>query len=143
MSYFGNIENGNKTNLTFDKVYPNRYQMDRGASTDGVFIGRYVFIEYDDNTFPYRFGYMNNNISETGKNVIYADSEYKFPYKYTEPTEEGYGLDYIEVEDIIIVDLDDYPNLKGVIDVVYNPLLTSLCYEAKQRNICFLNCEGG
>ena len=37
-----------------------------------------------------------------------------------------------------IVDLDDYPNLKGVIDVVYNPLLTSLCYEAKQRNIPYI-----
>lgn len=37
-----------------------------------------------------------------------------------------------------IVDLDDYPNLKGVIDVVYNPILTSLCYEAKKRNIPYI-----
>lgn len=37
-----------------------------------------------------------------------------------------------------IVDLDDFPNCKGVIDVVYNPLLTSLCYEAKQRHIPYI-----
>lgn len=37
-----------------------------------------------------------------------------------------------------IVDLDDYPNCKGVIDVVYNPILTSLCYEAKKRNISYI-----
>ena len=37
-----------------------------------------------------------------------------------------------------IVDLDDYPNCKGVIDVVYNPILTSLCYEAKKRKINYI-----
>ena len=37
-----------------------------------------------------------------------------------------------------IVDLDDYPNCKGVIDVVYNPILTSLCYEARKRNIAYV-----
>lgn len=37
-----------------------------------------------------------------------------------------------------IVDLNDYPNCKGVIDVVYNPILTSLCYEAKKRNIPYI-----
>ena len=37
-----------------------------------------------------------------------------------------------------IVDLNDYPNCKGVIDVVYNPLCTSLCYAAKQKNIPYI-----
>lgn len=37
-----------------------------------------------------------------------------------------------------IVDLDDFPNCVGVIDVVYNPLLTSLCYRAKQKNIPYV-----
>ena len=37
-----------------------------------------------------------------------------------------------------IVDLDDYPNCQGVIDVVYNPLMTSLCLQAKQRGIPFV-----
>ena len=37
-----------------------------------------------------------------------------------------------------IVDLDDFPNCQGVIDVVYNPLLTSLCRQAKQKNIPYI-----
>ncbi len=37
-----------------------------------------------------------------------------------------------------IVDLDDFPGCQGVIDVVYNPLLTSLCYQAKQKNIPYI-----
>lgn len=37
-----------------------------------------------------------------------------------------------------IVNLDDFPKCEGVIDVVYNPLLTSLCYQAKQKNIPYV-----
>ena len=38
-----------------------------------------------------------------------------------------------------IIDLNDYPNCVGVIDVIFNPLLTSLCYQAKQLNIKYIN----
>jgi len=37
-----------------------------------------------------------------------------------------------------VVDLDSFPNCVGVIDVVYNPLLTSLCWQAKQKNIPYI-----
>ena len=37
-----------------------------------------------------------------------------------------------------IVNLDDFPACQGVIDVVYNPLLTSLCWQAKQKNIPYV-----
>ena len=37
-----------------------------------------------------------------------------------------------------IVDLDNFPNCKGVIDVVYNPLCTRLCYAAKQKGIPYI-----
>lgn len=38
-----------------------------------------------------------------------------------------------------IVDLNDFSHCEGVIDVVYNPLLTSLCYQAKQKHIPYVN----
>ena len=38
-----------------------------------------------------------------------------------------------------IVDLDDFENCEGVIDVVYNPLLTALCYQAKKKHIPYVN----
>lgn len=37
-----------------------------------------------------------------------------------------------------VVDLEDFPLCKGVIDVVYNPLRTSLCHRAKQKNIPYV-----
>ena len=33
--------------LNFDKIFPNRTLMDTNVDSDGVFIGRYVLVEYD------------------------------------------------------------------------------------------------
>lgn len=38
-----------------------------------------------------------------------------------------------------IVDLNDFESCEGVIDVVYNPLLTALCYQAKKKHIPYVN----
>lgn len=48
MGFYGNIQNSNKISLSFDLVYPNRSQMDIGVGTDGVFLGRYVAIDYGE-----------------------------------------------------------------------------------------------
>ena len=37
-----------------------------------------------------------------------------------------------------IVDLADFPCCKGVVDVVYNPLMTSLCRQAKEKGIPYI-----
>ena len=37
-----------------------------------------------------------------------------------------------------VVDLEDFPVCQGVIDVVYNPLTTSLCWQAKQKKIPYI-----
>lgn len=47
MGFYGNITNTSKTQFQFDKIYPNRTEMDRWGTLDGIFIGRYVLIEYD------------------------------------------------------------------------------------------------
>ena len=53
MGFYGNITNVNNTTFAFDRVYPNRVAMDQNSEIDGIFIGRYVLIEYDNdqNTF--------------------------------------------------------------------------------------------
>lgn len=38
-----------------------------------------------------------------------------------------------------LIDLTDFPNCKGVIDVIYNPLMTSLTLQAHQLNIPAVN----
>jgi hypothetical protein len=43
MSFYGDV---NKNNLVFDKIYENKTKMDSSAENDGVFIGRYVLVDY-------------------------------------------------------------------------------------------------
>lgn len=104
MSFYGNISNAGKTNLTFDKIYANRKQMDQYASTDDVYIGRYVLVEYDDNTFSYREGYLKESSLPQHQNKIniYSDVECNVPFQITNSSiDETYGL---LIGDIVYVD---------------------------------------
>lgn len=47
MGFYGNITNTTRTQFQFDKIYPNRYTMDRNVRSDGIYVGRYVLVEYD------------------------------------------------------------------------------------------------
>jgi hypothetical protein len=50
MSFYGNLSNNSRFQLYFDKVYNNRVEMEKNKDDDGVFVGRYVLIEYGANT---------------------------------------------------------------------------------------------
>lgn len=50
MGFYGNITNVNKSTFQFDKTYPNRYTMDMEAKKDGIFVGRYVLVDYDESS---------------------------------------------------------------------------------------------
>lgn len=53
MGFYGNITNTSNTTFSFDRIYPNRLSMEANANNDGIFIGRYVLIEYDqDAAYP-------------------------------------------------------------------------------------------
>lgn len=53
MGFYGNITNTSNTTFQFDRIYPNRLSMDANANNDGIFIGRYVLVEYDqDAEYP-------------------------------------------------------------------------------------------
>lgn len=47
MGFYGNITNVSKTQFSFDKIYPSRRSMDLSCDGDGVFIGRFVLVEYE------------------------------------------------------------------------------------------------
>lgn len=56
-SFYGTtLAAGNRVSFQFDKTYASRYAMDRECEQDGVFLGRYVLVEYDED--PIR-GYYN------------------------------------------------------------------------------------
>ena len=48
MGFYGNITNTSNTTFSFDRIYPNRLAMDTNANNDGIFIGRYVLVEYQE-----------------------------------------------------------------------------------------------
>ena len=47
MGFYGNISNVGRTNMVFDRIYSSRQAMDANAAKDGVYAGRYVLVEYD------------------------------------------------------------------------------------------------
>jgi hypothetical protein len=49
ITFYGNITNTARTTFQFDKIYPSRFEMDALCSSDGVYNGRYVLVEYDTN----------------------------------------------------------------------------------------------
>lgn len=49
MGFYGNITNTSNTTFQFDRIYSNRLTMDANTNNDGIFIGRYVLVEYDKN----------------------------------------------------------------------------------------------
>lgn len=62
MGFYGNITNTSKTTFTFDKIYSNRLQMDNSCTSDGIFLGRYVLVEYGLPATQYIVGYLDNKI---------------------------------------------------------------------------------
>ena len=109
MSFYGNISNAGKTQMSFDRVYPNRKIMEENASTDGVFVGRFVLVEYDDNTYSHRTGYINYtpdyDSESNGSYYVYTNLECTIPFKPVESNDTGYGL--IQ-GDLIIVKHENY-----------------------------------
>lgn len=95
MSFYSSVSNAGKTSMIFDKVYPNRKLMEENCQNDGVFVGRCILIEYDDNTFTYVSGYtpVRPAAGDSGY-TLYADTTKKHPFvfKAQTPEEEGYVL---------------------------------------------------
>ena len=46
MSLYGNVKKVGSSTFQFDRQYNTRVAMDQAAATDGVYIGRYVLVEY-------------------------------------------------------------------------------------------------
>lgn len=66
-NFYGNLSNSTRSHFQFDKIFKNRYEMDLGSATDGIYIGRHVLVNYEqaDMSFdiyshPY-FCYENTN----------------------------------------------------------------------------------
>ena len=82
MGFYGNVTNTSKTTFSFDLIYTTRSDMDLNANIDGVFLGRYVLIDYGEDPikgYYYEGKFYNTALHAdhsaiTGReNAIYQD----------------------------------------------------------------------
>lgn len=101
MGFYGEISNSAKTNISFDKIYPNRKTMEENMTSDGIYVGRFVLIEYDDATTIWRQAYTNDNVTNLISTILYSDTSCTIPYQATpDVIGETYG---IQKGDIVFV----------------------------------------
>ena len=113
MGFYGNVTNTSKTTFSFDLIYTTRVDMDLNANTDGVFLGRYVLINYDEepikgyyNPESDRFyntsGFSATSVITPRPNVVYQNlhdsAEATTFYKWI-PNEVGAGGHYEVITD--------------------------------------------
>lgn len=72
-----------------------------------------------------------------GSELSFSDSFDQFDINLVFNT-TPYGM-YPNLETTSLIDLEGYPNVEGVVDLVYNPLNTMLIQDAKRLNIKTLN----
>lgn len=58
MGFYGKVTNSSKTQFSFDRIYANRKEMDELCASDGVFVGRYVLIDYDEGNASFKRIYV-------------------------------------------------------------------------------------
>lgn len=86
MGFYGNITNTSKTTFSFDKIYANRRDMDADCALgDGVFLGRYVLVEYgatvlNDIQEVYTDGSLTTRINTFYSDPTKRDSIYIVPW---------------------------------------------------------------
>lgn len=88
MGFYGNITNTSRTQFQFDRIYSSRWEMDSQRSIDGIYAGRYVLIEYDQNVqldyylrgFPHAEFKRQDN---SGNTIAYYVFNYGEPAKQT------------------------------------------------------------
>lgn len=106
MAFYGNITNTSQTTFQFDRIYSNRLEMEVNCPNDGIFVGRYVLVEYDDEAaFPVVYK-INNKFYTTPKED--ANTQIKYGGT-TRPASETiyFSLDKIYLNEIVQTQLVD------------------------------------
>ena len=108
MGFYGNITNTSKTTFSFDKIYANRRDMDAECALgDGVFLGRYVLVEYgatilNDIQEVYADGSLPTRVTTFYSDPVKRDSIYIVPWverkivKVKTTTSSGVSYNYYQ-----------------------------------------------
>ena len=109
MGFYGNITNTAKTQFTFDRIYPNRLSLQQNCPVDGIYIGRFVLIEYDTQGLD-----TYNEVFYGNSESLPRPAEPYYTYLYTQFRPETLDT-IIKYSDVI----GDTSVSKGSIVVVY------------------------
>lgn len=84
MGFYGNITNVANTTFQFDKIYSNRLDMEAHCNSDGIMVGRYVLVEYEQSAgYPViyvdasGYGYPSSKMDKDTR-IEYGSEEGKF-----------------------------------------------------------------
>ena len=105
MSFYGNVTNVNNTTFTFDRIYRSRLEMDREAQTDGVFIGRYVLVDYDNDGQSYFSRVYLKTENSSSKFYFSSNYDETTRVKFTDTL--GESINTTVVKDEIVYALND------------------------------------
>ena len=122
MGFYGNITNSARTQFQFDRVYHSRAEMDRNASTDNVYTGRYVLVNYDDNqsldTYLQAFKRIESVVDATTHEVTQVvklsptlSDNNRLRFLFVETEAEAQDTDTVYRGQLIIVPADGYHNV--------------------------------
>lgn len=108
MSIYGGIKRIDDTVFKFDRIYRSRTLMDENAATDGVYIGRYVLVEYGERY--HSVGADNQLVENSGDSNI--DNNPNPPTKEEKEKLLIKGLDFILTKDVAPQEGKKYYTLK-------------------------------
>lgn len=129
MGFYGNITNTSNTTFQFDRIYSNKREMDSNVNNDGIFIGRYVLVEYDqDAAYPVVFMNKQTNKFYSSKNfdqateIRYISGDKSDEYILTTDTSVVSGKQYYKLENDKYIDVslnsNDNPRALGLYEYV-------------------------
>jgi hypothetical protein len=96
MGFYGNITNTSKTQFQFDLIYPSKYKMTQMCPKDGVYIGRYVLVDYDaDPNNVIKEGFRKGNLIDfPNGGFLYSSKNCEENFKITYYQDEYWDYDW-------------------------------------------------
>ena len=96
MGFYGNITNTSRTQFQFDKTYPSRFKMTELCPKDGVYIGRYVLVDYDaDPNNVIKDGYRKGRMADfKDGSFLYQSPDLNENFKITYFEDEYWDYDW-------------------------------------------------
>lgn len=85
MGFYGEVVNTGEAPFTFDKIYSNRYHMEKSMTGDGIYSGRFVLISYDTSYTHNNFKQVyikEEDINKKNNIYLYKDSSNTVKVKY-------------------------------------------------------------